>query len=155
MHKILSMILLSGMITVATQADTKYELGLGANSALIGVTANFEVQEKTELFAGAGLGVVAGVRYYFSDEVRANVSYGTQGYAAIENRYKDDTSFEHLYGANVGFDYDFGDKDGWMAGLLYNVTTNFDDVIDEYEKKGYNLEKVAKPGLKLALAYRY
>jgi len=160
MKKLILSILALGVILTVTHAETKYEVGAGVNSAVLGVTANWEVSKKTEVFAGIGLGAVVGGRYNIDDKVRMNISYGTQGYGFIEKQY---TSFsnestidiEHLHGANIGLDYDFGDKDGWQAGLAYMLTSNIDDVKEKYKKMGAEEVIGSSKGVRLTLAYRY
>jgi opacity protein-like surface antigen len=153
MKKLVSSSFAIGILVSILNADAKYEVGLGVNSALIGVTANWEVVKSTELFAGIGLGAVVGARYYINDQFRLNASYGTQGYGILEDG--DDDKIEVVHGLNIGVDYDFGEKDGWNAGLAYNLTSNYDDLVDEYKAKGYETDDISSDGVKLSLGYRF
>lgn len=137
-------------------ADVRYEVGLGTNyGGFVGVTANTKIQPKIELFAGLGLvGAVAGARYYINDNIRLNANYGTNGLLYIEGQGGDKDEVKLLHGINIGADYMW--NNGVSLGLAYMATSNKDDVLDEWHRKGYDIdEKGLKGDVKLSLGYRF
>jgi len=57
-------------------------------------------------------------------------------------------------GINVGLDYMW--SNGISLGLVYLVTSNMDDVVDEWEDKGYTVDEKGFSGdIKLSLGYRF
>ena len=63
------------LVNSALASDIKFDAGMGLNyGGIIGATANIEVAQKTEVFAGLGtvgaMGYVVGGRYYLNDNIR-------------------------------------------------------------------------------------
>ncbi len=154
MKKSLSTLLsITAISTTLLASDIKYDVGIGTNyGGIIGITANKMIQSSIELYGGIGLvGAVAGARYYINENIRFNANYGFQGLLLIEN---DDDDIEYLHGVNIGLDYLW--SNGISLGLMYMATSNKDDVIDDWENKGYDIEEQGLTGdVKLTLGYRF
>jgi len=140
------------MISTLSLAEMNYEVGVGANyGGIIGVTANKKIESNVEVFGGIGLvGAVAGARYYLNDNIRLNTNYGVHG--LIVAKESSDDKIKLLHGINIGVDYIWGN--GISLGLVYPVTSNADDAVDELRKKGYDVEKRSIDVL-LSLGYRF
>ena len=139
-------------------SDIKFEVGMGVNyGGVVGLTANMEVAPKTEAFAGLGffgaIGYVIGGRYYINDNVRLVANYGTNGYVVRQLVTFGITETETCEGINIGAEYVW--KSGWSAGLMYIVTSDMDDKIEELKAQGYIIEKPFLSDMKIKLTFGY
>ena len=152
MKKIILIVCIASITVVQSFAEVSWELGLGANhGGVIGGTINKKVYDNFELYGGFGfLGAVGGVRYYTVNNLRINANYGYQGLLTKKGRGKD--RYETIFGLNLGVDYMW--DNGFFLGLVYFVTTNLDEKIDEAESEGYSMEDDSGK-VKLSLGYRF
>jgi len=137
--------------TVTSMAEVEWEIGVGSNyGGLLGITANYGVTEDIEVYGGlALLGGVVGGRYYFTDNVRFNASYGVQGFAI----YDDNDKYDFITGLNAGLDYMW--DNGFSLGAVYHVTSNADDVKNDIIVDGYKIDKDYTSNISLSLGYRF
>ena len=142
-----SILFAAGSVSAEELEPVTYELGMGANHAGIGVVVNFATSDDVELFVGAGLGYVAGMKYYLSENMRLSVNYGTNAILTNSSATSVDKKFE---GVNVGVGYISNRNGGWSADLMYIDTSKAKTWADA--NSGYTL---SGGKVKLAFGYRF
>lgn len=97
-----------------------FEAGVGASFALGGAVINYEIGDSLELFAGAGLGYVAGIKYYLNENMRFTLSHGSN--ALLMDTTTNNFDFEVTEGTNFGIGYVTNKDKGWIFELSYTDT---------------------------------
>lgn len=102
-----------------------FEAGVGASFALGGAIINYEIGDSLEMFAGAGLGHVAGVKYYLDENIRFTLSHGSN--ALLMDTTSNNLDYEVTEGTNFGIGYVMNKDKGWVFELSYTDTKAADN----------------------------
>ncbi len=144
---VLTVTVLTSTYAVAESDPLSFEVGLGANNSIAGVTVNYEVADSVEVFAGGGIGYVAGVKYYVTNNVRLTINHGTNslliGSGSIASK-----RFE---GTNIGVGYASDRDGGWVIDLMYIDASKAKD----YFAKNPNIYTLNDGKVKLSFGYRW
>lgn len=142
-----SMILAAGSVSAEGLDKVTYDVGAGANYGGVGVVVNYAATDDLEVFAGGGLGYVAGVKYYLSENTRVSVNYGTNAILVNSSVTSIDKKFQ---GVNIGVGYISDRNGGWSADLMYIDTSSAKSYAAANNAYAINAGKV-----KLSLGYRW
>ena len=113
----------------------------------VGAVVSYAATDDLEVFAGGGLGYVAGVKYYLSDNTRISVNYGTNAILVNSSVTSIDKKFQ---GVNIGVGYISDRNGGWSADLMYIDTSSAESYMAANNGYALNGGKV-----KLSFGYRW
>jgi hypothetical protein len=142
-----SILLAAGSVSAEGLDKVTYDVGAGANYGGIGAVVNYAATDDLEVFAGGGLGYVAGVKYYLSDNTRISVNYGTNAILVNSSVTSIDKKFQ---GVNIGVGYISDRNGGWSADLMYIDTSSAESYMAA--NNGYTLNGGK---VKLSFGYRW
>ena len=142
-----SILLAAGSVSAEGLDKVTYDVGVGANYGGVGAVVNYAASDDLEVFAGGGLGYVAGVKYYLSDNTRISVNYGTNAILVNSSVTAVDKKFE---GVNIGVGYISNRNGGWSADLIYIDTSSVESYMAA--NNGYT---ISGGKVKLSFGYRW
>ena len=179
MKKLISQLLLISATTAAFlpayAENMKIEAGLGLQFGGIGASANFDVGNRVELFAGLGvtpgneevngddeyafdLGYTLGAKYYVTNHIRLTAGYGTVGSINTkDDEFSDDIDVATVKGKFIGLGYYSSRYKGLVADvfLIENKDNFYDEIQDLEQNKDKYLETVNDQQIKLSIGYRF
>jgi len=142
-----SILLAAGSVSAEGLDKVTYDIGAGANYGGVGAVVSYAATDDLEVFAGGGLGYVAGVKYYLSDTTRISVNYGTNAILVNPSATAVDKKFQ---GVNIGVGYISDRNGGWSADLMYIDTSSAESYMAANNGYALNGGKV-----KLSFGYRW
>jgi hypothetical protein len=133
-----------------------YDAGIGINyGGLYGLSLSTNITNNIELYASLGDTTVAGTsysigaRYYMNNNIRYTISHGINNII----KFTDPTLKTEKYtGTNIGIGY-ANSSGGWSADLMYVLTSNIDNRLDELRKAGNQINEETK--FRLNIGYRF
>lgn len=147
----LSIILSTNALSVSANDSSpiSFEAGVGASFALGGAVINYEIGDGVELFAGAGLGHVAGVKYYLDENIRFTLSHGSN--ALLMDTNANDLTYEVTEGTNFGVGYVTNKDNGWVFELSYTDTK----AADQFQTANPRYDTNLGGTVDLSIGYRW